>query len=87
MEKKIIMVEKTVYVTKDGKEFDTEKDALFHEDFLTGKKKHCKNCNGKGTITKQEESWVPGDGDFVEVLKFDICSKCEGKGYLELMCH
>lgn len=32
--KKSIIVEKNVYVTKDGKEFDIESDAQFHEDIL-----------------------------------------------------
>lgn len=40
MEKKVKLVEKEIYVTKDGKEFDFLKDASLHEDFLTGKKKY-----------------------------------------------
>lgn len=63
MEKKVKLVEKEIYVTKDGKEFDFLKDASLHEDFLTGKKKYCKYCDGKGIInerieTVQEESYV-----------------------------
>ena len=40
MEKKVKLVEKEIYVTKDGKEFDFLKDVSLHEDFLTGKKKY-----------------------------------------------
>jgi hypothetical protein len=57
--KKSIIVEKNVYVTKDGKEFDIESDAQFHEDILNDKKRICSNCNGKGYINERAESvWV-----------------------------
>lgn len=91
--KKSIVVEKTVYVTKDGKEFDIESDAQFHEDILNDKKRICTNCGGKGYINERTESvwvntsWIPSEGEYDDVIKHDICPKCEGKGYLQLMWH
>lgn len=92
MEKKTkqVQVEKTIYVTKDGKEFDSQSAASEHEDFLNGKKKKCSQCNGKGYINERSErewvntSWIPTEGEYQNVTKRDTCPTCKGKGYLEL---
>lgn len=53
-------------------------------------KKVCENCKGKGRINFRYErqwentSWVPTEGEWVEREKSDICTKCDGKGYLTL---
>ena len=53
-------------------------------------KKECQECKGTGRINERYEkewqntSWIPTQGEYVQVLKSDICPNCKGKGYLEL---
>lgn len=88
--KKTKQVEYEVYKTSDGKEFNIESDAQLHEDILNGNKKECPECRGKGCINERYKkewhntSWVPTEGEYVEVRTSDICPSCNGKGYLEL---
>lgn len=88
--KKTKQVEYQVYVTSDGKEFTQQSEAQLHEDKLNGKKKTCPKCKGKGRINERYEqkwqntSWVPTQGEYVDVKKSDTCPECNGKGYKEL---
>jgi len=88
--KKKKQVEVDTYKTLDGKEFTNKKEAEFHEDVLNGNKKICTNCNGKGRINERYEkewqntSWIPTEGEYVDVRKSDECPVCKGKGFLEL---
>lgn len=56
----------------------------------TQNKKDCTTCKGSGVVNEryekewQNKSWVPMDGEFVDVKKSDPCPDCKGKGYLEL---
>ena len=87
--KKTKQVEYDVYKTSDGQEFSSESAAQLHEDILSGKKKTCADCKGKGRINERREkewvniSWIPTDGEYQYVNKSDICPTCKGKGYLE----
>lgn len=53
-------------------------------------KKKCPVCHGKGRVNERYEkqwhntSWIPSEGEYVDVHKSDPCPKCNGKGYLEL---
>ncbi len=53
-------------------------------------KKKCDKCNGKGKVNERyvkewhNTSWIPTQGEWVEVRKSDTCENCKGKGYLEL---
>lgn len=88
--KKTRQVEYEVYKTSDGEEFASKSDAQLHEDKLKGNKKDCPECNGKGRINERYEkewqntSWIPTQGEYVDVKKSDVCLKCKGKGYLKL---
>jgi len=52
--------------------------------------KICKTCNGKGRINERYEkqwhntSWIPTEGEYVEVRVSDKCMDCDGKGKLTL---
>jgi hypothetical protein len=91
--KKLVQVEVTKYKTTDGKEFDSEHEAKFHEEVLAGKKKHCTKCDGKGHINERYEdewintSWIPDEGEYYSELKYDKCPDCNGKGYLVMGWH
>lgn len=80
----------TVYQTSDGKEFENKEIAQLHEDELSGKKKLCTQCNGKGRINERwENEYLLKTGEHfatekTPVLKSDICPTCNGKKYLEL---
>ena len=39
-----------VYIAKDGKEYNTEKDCKHHEMILDGTRVVCPECHGKGQI-------------------------------------
>lgn len=88
--KKTKTVTYEVYKTSDGKEFENKTDAQLHEDKIKGTKKDCPKCKGSGRINERYEkewhntSWVPTEGEYVEVRTSDICPDCNGKGYLEL---
>lgn len=88
--KKTKVIEYDVFVTSDNKEFTSASEAQTHEDKLNGIKKDCPTCNGKGKINERFEKewhntgWVPMEGEFVDVKKFDVCPECKGKRFLEL---
>ena len=76
-------VEYDVYVAKDGKEFETEKECIHHEKILDGTRKVCPECEGKGYFLTEEmdENYHTGAPE-KRVLK-TTCKSCHGKGYLE----
>jgi DnaJ-class molecular chaperone len=88
--KKTKIVEYDAYKTSDGREFTSKDEAQLHEDKLKGNKKNCSDCSGKGRINERYEkewhntSWVPTEGEYVQVKKSDECPKCKGRGFLEL---
>ena len=88
--KKTKQIEYEVCRTSDGREFTSKFDAQTHEDKLKGNKKDCPECKGKGRINERYEkewhntSWIPTQGEYVDVKKSDVCPKCNGKGLLEL---
>ena len=83
-------VEYRVFQTSDGKEFEDAELARIHEEKLNGNIKTCPTCSGKKRINFRFEkewhntSWVPTQGEYVKVEKSDICTNCNGKGYLEM---
>jgi DnaJ-class molecular chaperone len=88
--KKTKQIEVEYFRTSDGREFSNRSEAQLHEDKLKGNKKNCPNCNDKGRINErwerqwQNTSWIPIEGEYVDVKKSDECQNCKGKGYLEL---
>jgi DnaJ-class molecular chaperone len=88
--KKTKIVEYDAYKTSDGREFTSKDEAQLHEDKLKGNKKNCPDCSGKGRINERYEkewhntSWIPTEGEYVQVKKSDECPKCKGRGFLEL---
>jgi hypothetical protein len=87
-ENEYYQAQRTKYVTNDGKRFDSKEDAKLHEDKLNGTKKTCDNCNGKGRVNERYEKvlecgYIPTSGEYVDRLKYDLCTKCGAKGYLE----
>lgn len=85
IEKRKKTIEYNVYITSDGKEFENSLSAENHEKLMTGQKKICNKCGGKGKINerteKHKDTWSL---KYEEVATFDICSECGGKGYFEL---
>jgi len=75
-------VEYKVYIAKDGKEFKTPSECIFHEKQL-GFIKDCPTCNGKGEIAEEvvEEDYHTGAPYRTNV--WHRCPTCNGKGYLE----
>lgn len=73
----------TVFVAKDGKEFEDENKCLIHEKILDGKAKLCPKCNGNGyTIEEIEyDNYHTGSPMYIDEKCF--CKMCQGKGYLE----
>ena len=70
---KEIIVSVRKYESIDGKVFDTEDECNHYEKLLSGERKICHNCNGRGR-TPDEEYRYP---DYYE------CGTCNGKGWLE----
>ena len=75
-------VEYEVYITKDGKEFETEGECVLYEKKLNGDAKDCPNCNGRGWVfvTVEDEDYHTG----APITRTDThtCKICNGKGYL-----
>lgn len=52
--------------------------------------KLCPSCNGTGKINQRYEqqwintSWIPSEGRYEQVLVYDTCPDCDGKGKLIL---
>lgn len=84
-ETRTVTVNVNKYIAFDGKEFDNEKDCDNYERIKNGTRIICPQCQGKG-------GW---EGEFVPAYdnydighvdghrKWESCSKCHGKGYLD----
>jgi len=83
-----IQKEKTIwvdmYVSEDGKEFESESACIHHEKMVNGTRKKCDCCDGKGYTHRE---WIPEhdhwEGTMGGYYKRTTCPKCKGKGYLE----
>jgi len=73
-----------VYVAKDGKEFDSENECKNYEMMLDGTRIVCPDCQGKGRwktdYVPEHDHW---EGKMGGYWKYNTCSRCKGKGYLE----
>ena len=79
-------VTEAIFICSDGKEFTSEQLAQNHEKFLTGERKTCTRCNGKGEVNISPHTYVDHNiniGHIDVVTHGDKCSECRGKGYLE----
>lgn len=79
------MVDYTVYIAKDGREFETRESCEAHEEELDGTRKECPTCHGRGY---SEGRWVepgydPGLGAIEGHYEHNTCPTCGGKGYLK----
>ena len=76
-------VEYEVYIAKDGKEFENEKECIFYEMKLNGEIIDCKHCNGRGYHIQDiiEEDYHTG-APYHTAAQIK-CEHCHGKGYLE----
>lgn len=72
-----------VYIAKDGKEYNTEKDCKHHEMILDGTRVVCPECNGKGQVPEEFEYDNYHTGAPEKTTIYPTCKKCNGKGYLE----
>jgi DnaJ-class molecular chaperone len=79
MREEIEIIEKTVFVTEDGRIFSDKVAAEIHEDVLKGIKKYCEHCARTGSVMVDKGSW-----GYYEQWTPEPCTKCNGKGYLEL---
>ena len=66
-----VKVEVIKYKAKDGRIFDEEKSCIHHEKMLSGERKTCQSCGGRGEVP---------DGFGVRNIK---CGTCSGKGWVE----
>jgi len=75
----------TVYIAKDGKEFDTEDKCKHHEMMLDGTRIVCPHCNGekrfRGRFVEAYDNYDIGHVD--AHYEWNTCPRCHGKGYLE----
>ncbi len=73
----------TVFVAKDGKEFEDENKCRLHEKIIAGKAKICPECHGEGykLVTVMGEDYHTGAP--MEYTEHEYCNMCKGKGYLE----
>ena len=77
------MVNYEVFICDDGKEFETEEEALLHDKLLRGEIKECPECHGKGRVEEWKEWENYHTGAPERMLINPICDRCHGKGYLE----
>ena len=79
------LVDYTVYVAKDGKEFATRDLCEAHEEELDGIRKVCPTCNGIGYFQGRwvEPGYDPGLGPIEGHYEHNTCPTCNGKGYLK----
>ena len=82
--KRTRQVEYEVYKTSDGKEFSSKIDAQLHEDLVSGQKKTCQRCGGKGVINEKTEKYIYRDTwmckeEECERTTSDTCPDCKGK--------
>lgn len=70
MEKIIDEVEK--YRANDGKIFNDKEDCIHHEKMLSGERKICPNCEGKGKVDPTNDG-----------REYWTCSTCNGKKWVE----
>lgn len=77
-------VDYKVYIAKDGKEFTSESECEHHEKMLSGERKECPTCHGKGYINERTYKALNElTYHFEDVPTSDRCPTCDGKGYLE----
>ena len=76
-------VEYTMYVAKDGTEFEKKKDCILHEKMLNGDIIECPECHGKGTVAEEYEYDNYHTGEPETMTIHPTCTKCNGRGYLE----
>ena len=85
---KNVEVKEEIFITKDSKEFTDRSLAYHHECILEGTRKVCDKCNGKkttgGGIKATREVYYPYTDSRYEYFPTETCSKCNGKGYLEI---
>ena len=75
---------KKVYISDDGKEFDTESECIDYEKRKNGTRKTCQKCNGRGQVREyQRRDWDPGWGHNELITDHDTCPDCHGRGYLD----
>jgi DnaJ-class molecular chaperone len=77
------MINYDVFISDDGKEFDTKKEALLHDRLIRGEIKMCPECKGTGKVEEWEEWENYHTGMPERSLLHVTCQKCNGKGYLE----
>jgi hypothetical protein len=70
---KVIQKTVDVYLSDDGRTFDTKEACEHHEKIVKGERKICTNCGG----TRKVDPY--GDG-----MVYTPCGTCDGKGWLEL---
>lgn len=86
---KTVEVKEEVFITRDGKEFSDRNLAYHHECILDGTRKVCDRCNGKGNsggrwVRRSRVQYMPRAEDMYDHYETETCSKCSGKGYLEI---
>lgn len=73
-----------VFVSSDGKEFQSEQACQEHEEYIDGTRKTCEKCNGTGRVNRRiEKTFDEMLVKMVDVEYSDPCPNCKGKGYLE----
>ena len=82
---KTVVVDYKVYIAKDGKEFESERECENYEKMLEGTRKVCPRCHGEGGWHGR---WIePYDnydiGHVEGHYEWNTCPECGGKGYLD----
>ena len=77
-------VDYTVYIAKDGTEFESKDKCEHYEKIHDGTRIICPYCNGRG---QWKTDYVPEydhwEGKMGGYWNYKKCEKCNGKGYLE----
>ena len=77
-------VDYTVYIAKDGKEFESQDKCEHYEKMLDGTRIVCPDCNGKGRwktdYVPEHDHWEGKKGGY---WHYKECERCHGKGWLE----
>lgn len=76
------MISKTIYISDNGNQFDSPKEALLDEG-----KNVCPKCQGKGLASLKYNSYPSNlpDSDYVEkwAYKDEVCDICNGRGFTD----